>query len=107
MFKVFVLIVFSAAIFFYVWGTIKAGRAGKCPNDRVFLVKTTWVLFFGSILWFIMGFAQIYAAMIGTINLVSWFTASWWCFVFALALAWKTYVFNKKVKELKQGIKTK
>jgi hypothetical protein len=105
MFASFTLVLFFSAFVILIWGSILAGRSGKPEygKDIVFMVKTFWTLFFGSILWFAVGSVQVYASLVGTINLVSWFTASWWCFVFAVGLAWKAHVFNGMIRELKKA----
>lgn len=49
---------------FLVWGMIKDKKARKLENakDRNFLVKTFWILFFGSILWFVVGLIDAFSS---------------------------------------------
>ncbi|MFA5830928.1 MAG: hypothetical protein WC878_03815 [Candidatus Paceibacterota bacterium] len=65
------------------------------------MVKTSWVMFFASALWFAMAFVQVYAFCTGIIHLVSWFDAFGWFFIVAIFLAWKTHVFNGMARKLK------
>lgn len=80
------------ATIFLIWGIVKATRAGnpKRTKDRVYLVKTSYVLFFGSILWL----------MAGLVPLVVGSTLVWTHFAFATGLGWKCYVFHKDAKAL-------
>lgn len=88
---VFLFVLVLAAWFFLGWGIVKAIMAGnpKRAKDRVYMVKTSYVLFCGSILWF----------AVGVIRLCMGF-ASWGYFVFGAGLAWECYAFHKKAKAL-------
>jgi hypothetical protein len=104
MFQSVVAFLFLNALIFLVWAIVRATKSGNPvrANDRVFIVKTSWVMLFASILWFAMAFVQVYAFCTGLINLVSWFDAFGWFFIAAVYLAWKTHVFNEMARKLKK-----
>lgn len=104
MFHAIVSFLFLTALVFAGWATVRATQSGSADHskDRIFMIKTSWIMLFTSILWFAMAFVQVYAYSTGIIYLVSPFNAFGWHFIVALVFAWKTHVFNKMAKELKK-----
>jgi uncharacterized membrane protein len=77
---------------FLVWGIIKDNKARKPERakDRNFLVKTSWVLFSGSILWFVVGVTN---AFTGTPFLLEGFLT--------FVIGYKAYTLNLDIRALK------
>jgi len=91
MFGILLFILVLAAWFFLVWGVIKTSLSNlkEHAEDRIFMVKTFWILFSGSILWLIVGSTRFFMGL-----------PAWGYFIFFLGLAWETYVFYKKIKTM-------
>jgi hypothetical protein len=97
------LFLFFFSTLFFFWGIFWSGRAGsdEHKHDLSHLIKTFWILFFCSIFWFLFALVQVYAFSSGIIYQSTWLNAFGWHFIISFFVAWKAYVFNEKVKDLK------
>ncbi len=88
---VFLFVLVCAAWFFSGWGVLKATWAGKPENikDRVYMVKTSWVLLIGSVLCFLVDLIRVFMGF-----------GFGGYFIFSAVLGWKCYVFHKQAKTM-------
>ncbi len=91
MFGILLFIIVLASWVFLFLGLIRATQAGtdKYLKDRVFWVKTFWMLVAGSVLWLIVGVARFFMDF-----------ASWGYFIFAIVLFFEAISFHQKIKAM-------
>ncbi len=91
MFGIVLFIIVIGSWISLLLGVIRASQAGtdKYLKDRVFWVKTFWLLAVGTILWFLVGAARYFMDL-----------ASWGYFVIAVGLLIETLSFYSKIKAM-------